>query len=165
MIEKKKRRKRSDSVAGDQDIYLGATSAPIAPPAHSELPDSVLPFWVSVVSAKTRRAWTDHDLEIAVDLAWCKYKSKKLMLELEHEEDVVPGASGALIVNPKHKVLDTLVKRARMLAAHLQVHPEATQGKSGKQNSQNQKHHAAKNSVAGDSGSLDSLIPRQAPAH
>ena len=41
------------------------------------------------------------------------------------------------------KLADLLAKRVRLLSAHLQVHPEATQGKSGMQVKQNQKNQEA----------------------
>lgn len=54
------------------------------------------------------------------------------------------------------KLADTLAKRIRLLSAYLQIHPEATQGKSREQVKQNQQHKEATEYSAGEG---DGLIP------
>jgi phage terminase small subunit len=158
-MSQKKRRTRTDSVEFQTQVLQDAAKPPIEPPAHSNLPKKALPYWYAVVDAKARRAWTDHDLEIAVDLAWCKYRADKIMTQLEDEPDVIINQQGNEVLNPLHKALDTVSKRARMLAAHLQVHPEATQGKSHVQKDQNEGHQKAKQAITGEPNAMNGLIP------
>ena len=62
------------------------------------------------------------------------------------------------------KLADTLSKRIKMLSTHLQIHTEATQGKSREQVKQNQAHREARDFAEPQGGiDKDDLISR--PTH
>jgi len=163
MTDKQQRRKRCDSIEGEQQIFQDVLSGPPNPPVGVEISEGVKPFWDTVTMSKAKRAWTPNDLVSAAELARCMFRlefvSRQIersmsLLTLEPDED----QEGIDIIQLE-KLADLLAKRVRLLSAHLQVHPEATQGKSMKQVQQNQKTQEAMGAIAGKSDDLDSLIP------
>ena len=163
MADKQPRRQRCDSIEGEQQIFKDALSGAPLPPAGVELSEGVMPFWESVTMSKAKRAWTPNDLVTASELARCMFRlefvSRQIelsmsLLTLEPDDDL----EGIDIIQLE-KLADLLAKRVRLLSAHLQVHPEATQGKSGMQVKQNQKSQSAVAAVNGGADALDSLIP------
>lgn len=140
------KRQRIDTEKGAKQIYEDALKGPLDPPAGINLGDGVRPFWDKLVMAKARRAWTEPDLLMLVELARNLYRTEKLSLEILNEPEVFEMESGPK-VNPKSKLIDELVKRARLIMVMLQIHPEATQGKSGMQVKQNKAAAAASESV------------------
>jgi hypothetical protein len=157
------RRKRCDSIEGEQQIFQDVKSGPPLPPPGVEISEAVRPFWVSVTMSKAKRAWTPNDLVSAAELARCMFRlefvSRQIeasisLLTLRPDEDL----EGVDIIQLE-KLADLLAKRIRLLSAHLQVHPEATQGKSMKQVEQNRKNSAAIEAMRGGADSLDALIP------
>jgi hypothetical protein len=153
------KRQRSDSVKGVQEIFEGAGKT-IDPPLGIDLGNGVRPYWDKLVNAKAARAWTDQDLLMLVELSRNLFKTERLSREMLYEDDVVEMGN-AIKPNPKLTIIDQNVKRARMIMAMLQIHPEATQGKSREQVKQNQTHAEAK--VAQQQVEEDSLLAR--PTH
>lgn len=135
------RRQRSDSVKGAQEIFDGAGKT-IDPPLGIELGMGVRPYWDKLVSAKAARAWTDQDLLMLVELSRNLYQTEKYSRELLEEDPTYESNTGPK-ANPKIAIVDQMVKRARMIMAMLQIHPEATQGKSREQVKQNKSHQEA----------------------
>lgn len=149
------RRKRSDSAAGATEIVQGALSGPPNPPAGVSISESVQPFWELVTTAKAKRSWTKNDLVVAAEVARCMYRLEKVSAHLEKNIAVSLSGEGA-DTKEQERLADTLAKRIRLLSAYLQIHPEATQGKSREQVKQNQQHKEATEYSAGEG---DGLIP------
>lgn len=148
------KRTRSDSAAGHTDIVRGALSGAPDPPKGVKISKAVRPFWELVAGAKAKRAWTQNDLVMAAEIARCMYRLEKVSEVLE--SDMFGEEAKDL-----EKQADTLAKRIRMLSAHIQIHAEATQGKSREQVKQNETHAEA-TGIAGDV-SGDDLIAK--PVH
>lgn len=104
-------------------------------------------FWRSITKARAADRWNDSDLEVAAELARTKANIERLNAELEAEGDVIVNGRGTPIVNPKHNLLETLTRRMVALSRVLQVHAEATQGKSRDQVKANQAQAEAEKAV------------------
>ena len=153
------RRKRSDSAAGATEIVQGALSGPPNPPAGVTISEAVQPFWELVTVAKAKRSWTKNDLVVAAEVARCMYRLERISEYLEENITLTLAGTGGdddRDTKDLEKLADTLAKRIRLLSAHLQIHPEATQGKSREQVKQNQQHKEATEYSAGEG---DGLIP------
>lgn len=153
------RRKRSDSAAGATEIVQGALSGPPSPPAGVTISEAVQPFWELVVTAKAKRSWNKNDLVVAAEVARCMYRLERISEYLEENITLTLAGTGGdddRDTKDLEKLADTLAKRIRLLSAHLQIHPEATQGKSREQVKQNQQHKEATEYSAGEG---DGLIP------
>ena len=150
------RRQRIDTVKGAISAMNAATAAPLEPPAHIKLRKQDKPFWVSIVSARARERWNDADLEIACNLARCKADIETQQKEITKEGDIVINERGTPIVNPRHNLMETLSRRSVALSRMLQVHAEATQGKSREQVKTNKAQEQAKAAIA----QHDELIAR-----
>lgn len=136
------RRQRTDTVAGAVAAMAGAVSE-IPVPEHVVVPEGAMKFWRSITKARAADRWNDSDLEVAAELARTKANIERLNAELEAEGDVVVNERGTPIVNPKHNLLETLTRRMIALSRVLQVHAEATQGKSREQVKANKAQAAA----------------------
>ena len=138
------KRKRSDSAAGHTEIVRGALSGAPKPPAGVTISEAVQPFWELVTTAKAKRAWTKNDLVMAAEVARCMYRLEVISAELERLLPLtLVGGEDAPDAKEMERLADTLAKRVRLLSAHLQIHSEATQGKSHKQVKQNEAHQQA----------------------
>lgn len=155
------KRKRSDSAAGLTEIVQGALSGAPNPPAGVKISEAVRPFWELVTTAKAKRAWTKNDLVMAAEVARCMYRLEEISAYLEANLSLTLAGTGGdddRDTKDLEKLADTLAKRIRLLSAHLQIHPEATQGKSREQVKQNEQHKEAADYGNGE-GADDGLIP------
>ena len=146
------KRQRVDTVAGAISSMKGAQKD-ILPPEWCAVSDAAMPFWVSITRARAAERWTDADLENAAELARTKADIERLREEVKLEGDVIKNDRGTPIVNPKHSLLENLTRRMVALSRMLQVHAEATQGKSRDQvkaNKAQQTSMATMQSVADD---------------
>lgn len=143
------KRTRSDSAAGLTDITQGALSGAPKPPSGVIISAAVQPFWELVTTAKAKRAWTKNDLVMAAETARCMYRLEVISAELEKYlaislvQPLEDGEEEVFDSKEMEKRADMLAKRVRMLSAHLQIHAEATQGKSREQVDQNSAHKQA----------------------
>lgn len=124
------RRKRSDSAAAAVAAAQAVALGPLSPPAHVTLRPGDRPFWDAIMQARARDTWTDTDLTTAANLARSQADIERLQSEADAEGFTIPSGNGTPIVNPKHKLLETLTRRAVALSRVLHVHAEATVGKS-----------------------------------
>ena len=144
------KRTRADSTKGSTDIMKDALSGAPKPPKGVNISEAVFPFWEIVTTAKAKRAWTGNDLVLAADIARCMYRLEVVSNQLEtYLSYSLVGADiedDAEIPDTKkmETLADTLSKRIKLLSAHLQIHTEATQGKSREQVPQNKSHQEAK---------------------
>ena len=154
------KRQRTDTAAGALNAMQGA-SMNIDPPAWCHVPEAAIPFWRSITRARSADRWNEVDLENAAELARTKANIERLQAELELEGDIIKNDRGTPIVNPKHSLLETLTRRMVALSRMLQVHAEATQGKSRDQVKGNKKQQEAGQALGAVDG--DDLIAR--PKH
>ena len=123
-------------------------ASPPKPPDHLPLPENAMPHWWSIMEAREYAAWTRTDLEHAANLARLFFSIQKLNAELESDDepDIVVGSTGQPVINPKHKLLESMTSRATALSRLLHVHAEATAGESrdDKQRSVKQRNLAKK---------------------
>ena len=127
-------RKRSDSLHVKSELY---DLTDISPPDGEELPPEVMPYWYAITRARVKESWTIVDLHHACNLAKAQYNIARLQEEVELEGDVVKGARGTPVLNPKHVLIEALVKRSVALSRHVQVHAVATVGEADKQRGKN----------------------------
>ena len=156
----KEKRQRTDSVTGALASMSGAMKS-IDVPDWVILPEEAMPFWKSITSARAAERWNNTDLECAAELARTKAKIERLNIDLVVEGDIITNERGTPIVNPKNNLLETLTRRVIAMSRMLQVHAEATQGKSRDQVPAN-KAQAEATKVVGEISS-DDLIAR--PTH
>ncbi len=124
------KRNRSDSPTAAVTAAQSASLGPLQPPAYISLRPGDLPFWDAIMLARARDTWTDSDLATAAGLARSQADIEKLQAAVDVEGFTIPSGNGTPIVNPKHKLLETLTRRAVSLSRVLHVHAEATVGRS-----------------------------------
>ena len=144
------KRHRTDTVKGAVTAFQNAAQGPIEPPAHITLREQDHAFWVAIVQARARDTWTDSDLVMAAQLARAQADIERLQTEVDSEGDVIGDK-----LNPKHRLIETLSRRAVSLARAIHVHAEATVGKS----EDAAKALAAEKSARADATAEDDLIP------
>lgn len=124
----KPRNQRSDSISAALQAAQNVAEGPREPLPHTPIPEGARPFWDAIMRNKPRDRWNDVDLAHAANLARCQFDIERLQQQLDAEGDLV----GDLFVgklNPKHKLLETLHKRAAYLSRLIHVHTEATVGR------------------------------------
>lgn len=129
-VKQSTRRRRSDSIAAAVAATQAAALGPLEPPPHVTLRDRDRPFWNAIMQARARDTWNTADLAHAANLARTQADIERLQAEVDAEGDVTFNAAGSPVLNPKHKLLETLSRRAVAVARMLHVHAEATVGKS-----------------------------------
>lgn len=160
-----KRRKRTDSVAGQTEIMQDAAKPCLEPPSTHPISKAIRPYWETVVNGKARRLWNDQELIVAVELATNLYMIEKVRREmLKPSFEEVVDEMGKMRPNPLSKVLSDRVIRANRAMILLKIHAEATQGKSRETVKTNQANAAAKENAAETGGAVssdkpESLIP------
>lgn len=150
------KRKRSDSAAAAVAASQAAALGPLPPPDHVTLRPGDLPFWNAIMQARARDTWTEADLATAATLARAKADIEKLQAEVDAEGFTITNAKGTVSVNPKHKLMESMTRRAVALSRVLHVHAEATVGRS--RDAGNALHNERQASLPLDDE--DDLIPR-----
>ena len=153
----KRKTKRIDSNSVYTEAEMAQAKIP-EPPAHIMLRESDLPFWRSVVRAREYNAWTEPDLENAANLARCKADIERIQREIDVEGDTIENKRGTPVVNPKHTLLETLMRRSVALSRLLHVHAEATEGESRHQRQRNTKQRETAQSIDQAAQEDDGLI-------
>lgn len=152
------KRNRVDGADGAAELAQALLKMP-KPPVHCRLTDKHMPFWASLMNARSGVKWTQADLEIAALVARCKCKIEELEIQLEVEGDIITNQRGTQIANPLHQILETHCRRMASLSRMLHVHAEATGGKAKKEKARNtagQELSEALEELADDD---DGLIP------
>lgn len=119
------RRQRIDSNAAAVKIVQALKPSP---PSHVVLGDNDRQFWRSVVAEFPNAEWTDHQLEVAAQLA-------KAMADLEQERNSLRGEGyiladdrGKSYANPRHGVARDLTNSVMSLRRNLSLHARAMGG-------------------------------------
>lgn len=124
------KRHRSDSTVAAVTAAQSAALGPLQPPAHITLRPGDRPFWDAIMLARARDTWTDTDLATAANLARSQADIERLQAEVDVEGFTILSGNGVPIVNPKHKLLETITRRAVSLSRVLHVHAESVVGRS-----------------------------------
>jgi hypothetical protein len=117
---------RVDSISAAVKVATGALRE-IAPPAHIALGEGDAPFWRSVIAEFPKADWTDHQLEVAAQLA-------KAMADLESEREALRRegycieVNDKMVANPRHGVARDLTNSVMSLRRNLQLHARAQGG-------------------------------------
>ena len=120
------RRQRIDSFDKAGEVVAAAFRG-IVPPAHISLTEADMPFWSSVVNEFASSEWTQHQLEVAAQLA-------KAMADLETErsalrvEGYVLALGDKSYANPRHGVARDLTNSVMSLRRNLSLHARAQGG-------------------------------------
>ena len=120
------RKQRVDSATAAARIMAGAAKE-VSPPAHVHLAAEDWPFWHSVVAEFPKTDWTEHQLEVAAQLA-------KTMADLEAErgklrtEGYVLTIGDKQVANPRHGVARDLTNSCMSLRRNLSLHARAQGG-------------------------------------
>lgn len=120
----KPRNPRSDSAAAAVQAAQNVALGPLAPPPHVELSGACKPFWTAIMRNRPRDRWNDADLAQAAVLARAQCDIERLQREIETEGDIIGDKP-----NPKHRIVEMLVKRASAVSRLIHVHTEATVGR------------------------------------
>lgn len=145
------RQRRSDSITAAVVAAQNAAQGPIAPPQYVTLPKAAMPFWRALVLNRPRDRWNDADLAIAAHLARAQADAERLQGEIDAEGDLLDDGK----VNPKHRLLETAIKRIERLVRLLHVHAEATIGPA------RESAKPLRNEVEARAVERDDLIPLQ----
>lgn len=148
------RRTRTDTEKGLQQIVSDAALLPDKPPAGIKLNAKQRKWWDILYLAKARRAWRKQDLLALADA--CRIRAQ--IEDMRNSLTSLDPVDDLTAYEKISKLIDLAVKQHRLLCVYLQIHPEATQGKSGKQVAQNQAHNSAHDYAEGGQG--DGLIAR-----
>ena len=120
------KRQRVDSITAAARIVAGAARE-VAPPSHIILTDGDWPYWHSVVAEFPKADWTDHQLEVAGQLA-------KSMADLETERNALRTEGYVLmlgdkaVANPRHGIARDLTNSVMSLRRNLSLHARAREG-------------------------------------
>ncbi len=147
------RRLRSDGTAGRVAAFAEAMRRVHAPP-HLLLRDTDGPFWSAVASARSPVEWSPVDLHLGVLLARSLADVERLQQAIDSEGDVIDGRA-----NPKHAIVETLVRRVIALSRLLQIHARAVAGEHRDAVKRRQAWREAVDTLA--EHELDDLIPKE----
>lgn len=120
------RKQRIDSASAAVTVMQAAYKQ-VSPPSHVVMTEADKPFWRSVVAEFPKAEWTDHQMEVAAQLA-------KAMADLASEretlraEGYVLTLGGKQVANPRHGVARDLANSCMSLRRNLSLHARATQG-------------------------------------
>lgn len=124
----KPRQRRSDSIAAAIVAAQNAAQAPIEPPGYVTIPEAAAPFWRALMLNRPRDRWNEADLATAAHLARAQADAERLQREIDAEGDMMGDR-----LNPKHRLLETVLKRIVYLARMLSVDAAATVGRQADQ--------------------------------
>lgn len=152
------KRQRIDTAAGQMQIMQEAQTI-VEVPAHINLPADCRQHWDSIVANRLPSLWNTADLEMAATLARVKRDIERNYAALANEDDMVEGKYGP-VVNPRHKLLEDLTRRAISISRAIKIHADATVGRSENLPKKMQALNEARGHMgAVDDHDDDSLIP------
>lgn len=124
---RRSRRARADSINGTVAAARSAMTNTV-PPGHIALSDDDWPFWRSVVAEFAGEEITPHVLEVAAFLARTMADLDREQKALRTEGAILKTEKGALLVNPRDRVVKTLCDSVLSLRRSLALHARARAG-------------------------------------
>lgn len=114
------RRQRSDSVTAAIAVHSAPPTDSIIPLPHADLHPTAMPFWYGIIATRATTDWNDSDLTMAAMLAEAQAE-----LALEKEALRLEGSIVEFKVNPRFRVVESLVKRITALMGVLKTTNQA----------------------------------------
>lgn len=130
-----------------QTAIMQKAARSIEPPQFLNLGDAEKPFFESITRSKAE--WSQPDLIQAVHLARCFYQIETLQNEVSNEGYILDGA-----INPKHGMIETLIRRSLAISRLINIHASATQGRARDQVGKNTAHRKALDAMGDDEDDL-----------
>lgn len=152
-MDKKPRKRRSDSAAAAVKAMANAVAGELQPPAHVSLPVEARKFWARIVANRARDRWNDLDLTNAAELSRMFADIERFRSIIDIEGDILPTGKP----HPAHKLLESTGRRAVALSRIIQVHAEATQGRAQDAGNALQREQQARSAVTVDDGLIPGL--------
>ncbi len=145
-------RKTQSHTATAKVAAMKAATVELVPPQHLVLKEAARPFLQSILAGKAPIEWSTSDIEQAFILARCRSDIFRLQVEIEAEGDIVIDK-----INPKHVLVETLIRRDIALTRQLQIHARAIVGE---RRDQEPRRGLAKNTRAALDDWDDGLLAR-----
>ncbi len=98
----------------------------LEPPNHVRLRPGDRPFWLAVLQAREGGRWDGVDLIHSANLARCHADIERIGAALVTEGDLIRNRRGSLMLNPRHRVLEMLTRRAMATTRLLGLHGRAS---------------------------------------
>jgi hypothetical protein len=116
------------SISGELKVLAKAQAVDLRPPASVPMLDRDKPFWASILAARARSEWNDHDLEFAAMLARAMGQLENEQRLLEQEGTVIATATGNLTANPRVTVVHGLHAQVKGCRQSLGIHSRGQGG-------------------------------------
>lgn len=117
---------KSNTRAGKLKLF---EQVEITLPANLTIPPEDEPFFRSIICTRPNSEWSDVSIFFAAVLATAQRQILEETEKLMQEGSVVVNERGTQIPNPRHSVIETLVRRATHLAKTVHVDADATIGR------------------------------------
>ena len=145
----------------------GAIQAAQAVASEIPVPDSVtlregdMPYWESIMHARSREEWTEADLLVAANLARSIADLEASSATLQTEGDVLVDEKGKSYRNPRFDIVETLHRRVIATYRSLQMQPTVN-GKTARdmarKREDERKAREARGQVAAEQAQDDGLL-------
>lgn len=143
------RRQRVDTATGAVNAFEDAKEMPV--PEHITLDATARIQWGIIMRTRAKGLWTENDLELAAELAVTRSQKSKIRremdaLDVDVDENPYYRLKG---LTDGERQIENLVRRDERLTKLLQLHPEATIGKSKESVKQNTASREAREVTGG----------------
>lgn len=123
----KKKKQRIDSVSA-AIAAAKKVNQKIKPPKHVPLDKKDKPFFESVISEFAKSEWSDHQLELAANLARMMADLTREQIELRKEGTICYSEKGTPVINPRKTAVQmyasTILAMRRSLSLHARAQGE-----------------------------------------
>lgn len=114
--------------AAEQVRIVQAAGLQIMPPAHMTLDECDYPHWRNVVAEFARAEWTEHQLELAVNLTRMMADLAREQVALREEGYISVRANGTTVENPRARAVKSLASDILSMRRSLALHARARSG-------------------------------------
>lgn len=105
------RKKRTDTVAGEIEIFQNAHTQIDLPEGVTLNGDDELIIWRQMTALRTKDAWRDFDLILLAKIVKLEAEIRKIQETIRVEGHLILNARGTPIENPLFRVVDTLQRQ------------------------------------------------------
>lgn len=124
------KKNRIDSASESQKVAAAALkkAKPLMPPKHVPLDECDMPFWHSVIAEFMRDEWTNHQLEMAANLARMLADLTREQQELRNEGVIAYSEKGTPVINPRKTAVQMYAGTILAMRRSLSLHARAQSG-------------------------------------
>lgn len=115
------RKPRSDSATAAINAAKNVAMGDPMPPSHVQISADALPYFISIVRARTREEWDEYQLMVAAQMAECMAEQREMAAMLVLEGRVIPNDRGTPVANPLSSMLERLAGRQLAYTRILQM--------------------------------------------